>query len=129
MARARDLVGDRPELPPIERAPRDARLPLSFAQQGLWFVEQLGSLGATYHMPVRRALDGIVARHEALRTTFTEVDGIPRQRIAPAEASRFPPPPARPARADGGGSRARPADGRGGARPSTWSGDRSSAGG
>ncbi|HEX2080603.1 MAG TPA: non-ribosomal peptide synthase/polyketide synthase [Longimicrobium sp.] len=102
MARARDLVGDRSELPPIERAPRDERLPLSFAQQGLWFVEQLGDLGATYHMPVRlrlrgelhrdalvRALDGIVARHEALRTTFAQVDGIPEQRIAPAEASRF----------------------------------------
>ena len=36
-----------------------------------------------------RALDGIVARHEALRTTFAQVDGIPEQRIAPAEASRF----------------------------------------
>ncbi|HWK88358.1 MAG TPA: amino acid adenylation domain-containing protein, partial [Longimicrobium sp.] len=102
MARARDLVGDRSELPPIERAPRDERLPLSFAQQGLWFVEQLGDLGATYHMPVRlrmrgeldrdalvRALDGIVARHEALRTVFALVDGAPEQRIAPAEASRF----------------------------------------
>ncbi|HEX8244764.1 MAG TPA: amino acid adenylation domain-containing protein, partial [Longimicrobium sp.] len=102
LARARDLVGDRPELPPIERAPRDERLPLSFAQQGLWFVEQLGSLGATYHMPTRlrmrgeldrdalvRALDGIVGRHEALRTTFAQVDGVPEQRIAPAEASRF----------------------------------------
>ena len=102
MARARDLVGERAELPPIERAPRDGRLPLSFAQQGLWFVEQLGGLGATYHMPVRlrirgeldrdalaRALDAIVARHEALRTTFALVDGAPEQRIAPAEASRF----------------------------------------
>jgi amino acid adenylation domain-containing protein len=103
MARARDLVRDRSELPPIERAPRDERLPLSFAQQGLWFVEQLGSLAATYHIPLRlrlrgelhrdalvRALDGIVARHEALRTTFTQVDGIPEQRIAPAEAGGLP---------------------------------------
>jgi hypothetical protein len=65
MARARDLVGDRPELPPIERAPRDARLPLSFAQQGLWFVEQLGSLGATYHMPVRAGRDRGPARSAA----------------------------------------------------------------
>jgi amino acid adenylation domain-containing protein len=102
MARARDLVGDRSELPPIERVPRDERLPLSFAQQGLWFVEQLGSLGATYHLPLRlrlcgelnrdalvRALDGIVARHEALRTVFTQVDGIPEQRVAPVEAGGF----------------------------------------
>jgi len=102
MARSRDLVGERSELPPIERVPRDGRLPLSLAQQGLWFVEQLGGLGATYHMPARlrmrgeldrdalvRALDAIVARHESLRTVFTQVDGIPEQRIAPAEASRF----------------------------------------
>ncbi|MBW3656165.1 MAG: AMP-binding protein, partial [Gemmatimonadetes bacterium] len=98
MARARDLVGDRSGLPSIEPAPRDERLPLSFAQQGLWFVEQLGTLGAAYHIPLRlrlrgelyldalmRALNGIVARHEALRTTFAQVDGIPEQRIAPAE--------------------------------------------
>ena len=103
MARARDLVRDGSELPPIERAPRDERLPLSFAQQGLWFVEQLGDLGATYHIPLRlrlggelhraalvSALDGIVARHEALRTAFAQVDGIPEQRIAPAEAGGFP---------------------------------------
>ncbi|HEX9936869.1 MAG TPA: condensation domain-containing protein, partial [Longimicrobium sp.] len=102
MARSRDLLGDRSGLPPIERVPRHERLPLSFAQQGLWFVEQLGDLGATYHLPLRlrlrgklhrgalvRALDGIVARHEALRTVFTEVDGIPGQRIAPVEASPF----------------------------------------
>ena len=47
---------------------------------------------------LRRALDAIVARHEALRTTFAEVDGEPVQRIAPP-ASRLPPGRARPARA------------------------------
>ena len=36
-----------------------------------------------------RALDRIVARHEALRTVFAETDGDPVQRIAPAEASAF----------------------------------------
>ncbi|HEX2081189.1 MAG TPA: amino acid adenylation domain-containing protein, partial [Longimicrobium sp.] len=83
-------------------APREGRLPLSFAQQRLWFLEQLGGLGGTYHMPMRLrlrggldrdalvgALDGIVARHEALRTTFAQVDGVPEQRIAPAAASGF----------------------------------------
>ncbi|HEX2080605.1 MAG TPA: condensation domain-containing protein, partial [Longimicrobium sp.] len=88
----------RAELPPIEPAPREGRLPLSFAQQRLWFLEQLGGLGGTYHMPMRLrlrgeldraalvgALDGIVARHEALRTTFAQVDGVPEQRIAPAD--------------------------------------------
>jgi amino acid adenylation domain-containing protein len=92
----------RAELPPIERADRAAALPLSFAQQRLWFLERLGSGGAAYHIPVRlrlrgeldrtalaRALDRIVARHEALRTTVAEVDGEPAQRIAPAGESAF----------------------------------------
>ncbi|HEX9936473.1 MAG TPA: condensation domain-containing protein, partial [Longimicrobium sp.] len=85
----------RAELPPIERVDRGGRLPLSIAQQRLWFLEQMGGLGSAYHAAQRlrlrgaldraalaRALDGIVARHEALRTTFTEVDGAPEQRIA-----------------------------------------------
>ncbi|HYR09716.1 MAG TPA: amino acid adenylation domain-containing protein, partial [Longimicrobium sp.] len=87
-------------LPPIERVDRGGRLPLSFAQQRLWFLEQLGDIGSTYHIPtrlrlggdldrpaLRRALDAIAARHEALRTTFVEVEGEPVQRIA--EESRF----------------------------------------
>ncbi|MBB4636057.1 non-ribosomal peptide synthetase [Longimicrobium terrae] len=100
MARARDLVRGESELPPIEPVSRDARVPLSFAQQGLWFVEQLGDLGSTYHIPLRlrlrgdldraalaRALEGIVARHEALRTTFVETNGVPEQRIGAADAA------------------------------------------
>ncbi|HEX6037441.1 amino acid adenylation domain-containing protein, partial [Longimicrobium sp.] len=92
-------MAGRAELPPIGRAPREGSLPLSFAQQRLWFLEQLGDLGSTYHVRVRRrlpgaldrdalvrALDRIVARHEALRTTFAEVNGVPEQRIAPADA-------------------------------------------
>ncbi|HEU4559096.1 MAG TPA: amino acid adenylation domain-containing protein, partial [Longimicrobium sp.] len=88
----------RSELPPIEPAAREGRVPLSFAQQRLWFLEQLGSLGGTYNIPTRlwlrgqldraalvRALDTIIARHEALRTTFAQVDGVPEQRIAPAD--------------------------------------------
>ncbi|HEX6746468.1 MAG TPA: amino acid adenylation domain-containing protein [Longimicrobium sp.] len=92
----------RTELPPIERVDRGGRLPLSFAQQRLWFLERMGDLGSTYHVPtrlrlggeldraaLRRALDAIVARHEALRTTFVEVEGEPAQRITPVEESRF----------------------------------------
>jgi hypothetical protein len=94
--------GARAELPPIGRADRGARIPLSFAQQRLWFLEQLGDLGSTYHIvrllrmggeldrrALVRALDRIVARHEALRTTFAVVDGEPEQRIAPAAESAF----------------------------------------
>ncbi|HEX8697017.1 MAG TPA: amino acid adenylation domain-containing protein, partial [Longimicrobium sp.] len=93
----------RAELPPIEPADRGGRLALSFAQQRLWFLEQLGGMGSAYHLPKRlrlrgaldagalsRALDRIVARHEALRTTFVVAGGEPEQRIAPPEAARFP---------------------------------------
>ncbi|MFL5384639.1 MAG: amino acid adenylation domain-containing protein, partial [Longimicrobiaceae bacterium] len=95
-------TASRAELPPIEPVERGADLPLSFAQQRLWFIERLEGVGAAFHIPVRqrlrgeldraalrRALDRIVARHEALRTTFAEVDGAPVQRIAPAEESSF----------------------------------------
>src|SRR5688500_1311879 len=64
--------------------------PLSFAQQRLWFLEELEDMGSTYHIPLRlrltgaldaaalrRALDRIVARHEILRTTLGQVDGKP----------------------------------------------------
>ncbi|HEX8317689.1 non-ribosomal peptide synthase/polyketide synthase [Longimicrobium sp.] len=81
---------------------RTAAIPLSFAQQRLWFLEQLGNLGSTYHIPMGlrlrghldrgalvRSLDRIVARHEALRTSFPTVDGEPVQRIAPVEESTF----------------------------------------
>ena len=88
--------------PPSSPWTAPATIPLSFAQQRLWFLEQLGGTGAAYHVPLRlrlrgaldraalaRALDRIVARHEALRTTFPAVDGEPVQRIASAEESAF----------------------------------------
>ncbi|HEX2188359.1 MAG TPA: amino acid adenylation domain-containing protein, partial [Longimicrobiaceae bacterium] len=84
---------------PVERS---GPLALSFAQQRLWFLEQLGNLGSTYHIPMRlrlrgdldrgalvRALVRVIARHEALRTTFPVVDGEPVQHIAPVEESGF----------------------------------------
>ncbi|HYW09021.1 MAG TPA: amino acid adenylation domain-containing protein, partial [Longimicrobium sp.] len=83
------------DLPPIVAVDRGHDLPLSFAQQRLWFLEEMGGLGSTYHIPRRlrltgeldrdalgRALDRIVERHEALRTTFGQVAGAPVQRIA-----------------------------------------------
>ncbi|HYR10239.1 MAG TPA: amino acid adenylation domain-containing protein, partial [Longimicrobium sp.] len=92
----------RAETTAIEPVDRGEPIALSFAQQRLWFLEQLGGMGAAYHVPMRlrlrgeldrgalvRALDRIVARHEALRTTFPAVDGEPVQRIAPVEESGF----------------------------------------
>ncbi|HEV3052406.1 MAG TPA: condensation domain-containing protein, partial [Longimicrobium sp.] len=92
----------RAEATAIAPVDRSGPLALSFAQQRLWFLEQLGNLGSTYHIPMRlrlrgmldraalvRALDRIVARHEALRTSFPTVDGEPVQHIAPVEESVF----------------------------------------
>ena len=74
---------------------RDEPLPLSFAQQRLWFLARMEGVSQAYHIPLAtrlkgqlnrealgRALDHIVSRHEALRTTFAMVDGAPVQRIA-----------------------------------------------
>jgi amino acid adenylation domain-containing protein len=92
----------RAQLPPITKADRTQPLPLSYAQQRLWFLEQMEGVSEVYYMPFgmrlmgnldRRAmglaLDRIVQRHEALRTTFVVIDGEPVQRIAPAEDSHF----------------------------------------
>ncbi|HEU4561362.1 MAG TPA: amino acid adenylation domain-containing protein, partial [Longimicrobium sp.] len=92
----------RAEAAAIERVDRTGNVPLSFAQQRLWFLEQLGGMGEAYHVPMSlrlrgeldrgalvRSLDRIVARHEALRTTFPAVDGEPVQRIIPVEKSAF----------------------------------------
>ncbi len=72
------------------------RFPLSFAQQRLWFLDQLEPGNPLYNNPaairlkgpldpvaLERALNEIVGRHEILRTTFTTVDGEPVQVIAP----------------------------------------------
>jgi amino acid adenylation domain-containing protein len=102
-ARAR---GDRPSAPPLRPAERGERgereLPLSFAQERLWFLEQLEPEGASYAMPaavrlrgrldlpaLEASLGAIVGRHEALRTTFTAREGRPRQVISP-ELPRTP---------------------------------------
>ncbi|WP_123417576.1 non-ribosomal peptide synthase/polyketide synthase, partial [Pseudomonas brassicacearum] len=92
-------VAGRSTLPEIVRVSRKDDLPLSFAQQRLWFLAQMEGASAAYHIPaglrlrgvldrlaLQRALDCIVARHEALRTTFVQVRGQEaRQRIAPAD--------------------------------------------
>ncbi|MGW7435040.1 amino acid adenylation domain-containing protein [Streptomyces sp. NPDC054849] len=72
----------------ITPAPRDGALPLSAGQQGLWFLTELDPGSVEYNAPrvlrlagelhveaLRAALDGVVARHEALRTTIGEVEG------------------------------------------------------
>jgi amino acid adenylation domain-containing protein len=83
--------------PPVQRVQRAGDLPLSFAQQRLWFLDQWMPASAAYNIPVVMRLDGslhedalkasinaIVGRHEALRTTFEVTGDRPAQVIAPA---------------------------------------------
>ncbi|CRY23671.1 non-ribosomal peptide synthetase [Burkholderia pseudomallei] len=85
-ARARDAA--------IPKAARGEPVPMSFAQQRLWFLARMGGLGDAYHMPIavrlrgaldvdalQRALSRIVSRHDVLRTTFTLEGEQPVQRV------------------------------------------------
>jgi acyl carrier protein len=84
--------------PPIVAVAREQSLPLSFAQQRLWFLDQLEPASAFYNIPAALRLEGklnseallhsleeIVRRHEALRTIFPNRDGEPVQVISEAE--------------------------------------------
>src|SRR5205085_9840472 len=86
----------RPALPPIEPLSREGALALSFAQERLWFLDQLGGASAAYNsswglylsgpldvVALERSLREVVRRHEVLRTTFPTVEGVAVQRIAP----------------------------------------------
>lgn len=87
----------------IARRSEQSTAPLSFAQQRLWFLDQLEPGSAAYNLPRAIHLTGllnaaaleqsfkeIVRRHEILRTTFEAVDGQPIQMIAPAFALTLP---------------------------------------
>ncbi len=89
--------------PPLQPVPRDAPLPLSYAQQRLWFIEQLGISAHAYHVlqvielrgplqvtALRQSLQEIIRRHEILRTTFVTVDGQPHQLIGPPTPMPLP---------------------------------------
>jgi amino acid adenylation domain-containing protein/thioester reductase-like protein len=102
LAKSLKLRSKATSLPVITPVDRDGGVPLSFAQQRLWFLAQMEGVSKAYHVPLgvrlrgkldrvalKRALDRIVSRHEALRTTFAMVEGEPRQRIAPVEESHF----------------------------------------
>ena len=94
--RIRGFLGDGTDLraPALGRTPRDRPLPLSFAQERLWFLDRLEPGDVTYNVPVFFRLRGpldpaalawsyreIVRRHEALRTRFVAVEGQPQQVI------------------------------------------------
>ena len=83
------------ESPPMTRVSRDEPLPLSFAQQRLWFLDQLEPNNPLYNVPhivrlrgalnakvLEKTLNEIVRRHETLRTRFDAIDDQPVQVIA-----------------------------------------------
>ncbi|HEU4452404.1 MAG TPA: condensation domain-containing protein, partial [Longimicrobium sp.] len=92
-----------PVLPLVVPTGRTGPLPLSFAQERLWFLDRLEPGSTTYNLPaawrlggalderaLERALGEVVRRHEALRTVFAEADGSPVQVISPFAGFTLP---------------------------------------
>jgi amino acid adenylation domain-containing protein len=104
-ARIGELQGEAAESaePPLRPVPRTEPLPLSFAQQRLWLIDQIEPGSPLYNIPgamhlagpfqpelLRCALGEVVRRHEVLRTTFQVSGGQPVQVIARAEPFPLP---------------------------------------
>ena len=83
---------------PLVAGQRPAVVPLSFAQQRLWFLNRFEGGVATYNMPIAfringpldvealdAALDDVIARHESLRTVFPDLDGVAFQQVLAPE--------------------------------------------
>jgi amino acid adenylation domain-containing protein/thioester reductase-like protein len=100
---ARTLDGPRTQRPPLQPATtRPTHIPLSPAQQRLWFLNRLEGPNATYNVPIildlRGEVDGpaleaalmdLVERHEVLRTVYPEANGRPRQLIVDPDRTDF----------------------------------------
>ena len=97
LAAALDALTPAGRTAPIPRRTDDDDLPLSFAQERLWFIDQLSPARGAYNMPaalrltgrldqdaLARAFAAICRRHAVLRTAMIERDGRPVQRIHPA---------------------------------------------
>jgi hypothetical protein len=91
------------EAPPLRRLDRTQPLPLSFAQQRLWFLDRFEADRHIYNVPVRVELRGVLnherleqslnqllLRHEVLRSSFREVDGQPVQQVSEALTLELP---------------------------------------
>ncbi|WP_270171060.1 non-ribosomal peptide synthetase [Paenibacillus sp. SYP-B4298] len=94
--KAKSRGQERPRLERVERAPGDRLFPLSYAQEQIWFLEQLQPGQVTYNSTWSCELNGelqtdwfetclhqIVERHEVLRTVYVEQGGVPYQQILP----------------------------------------------
>jgi amino acid adenylation domain-containing protein len=87
----------------IPRAVRDGELPLSHAQEQLWFLHELLPSSSAYHVSARidipgpvdrqvlqRSFDAVMARHEVLRTTCRSVEGVPQAVLATPQPFELP---------------------------------------
>ncbi|HTI15983.1 MAG TPA: non-ribosomal peptide synthase/polyketide synthase [Dictyobacter sp.] len=95
--------GRQRSIPALEPMPRPEAIPLSFAQERLWFLQQLEPANTAYHLPaalrlrgplqvqaLERSLQELQRRHEALRTTFSTLKGQPIQVIGAAAPIQIP---------------------------------------
>jgi amino acid adenylation domain-containing protein len=84
------------EGPPLVRVERGGPVPLSFAQERMWFLQRMSPASGAYNMAealaldgpldveaLRRAFEALLARHEVLRTRYPEADGHPVQDVLP----------------------------------------------
>lgn len=89
-------------IPSLKKTERSKPLPLSFAQQRIWFLQQLAPDNPFYNTStvlsikgelnitaLERAFNDVINRHESLRTYFLAVNNIPKQMIIPAEDIHF----------------------------------------
>ncbi|ORW10796.1 non-ribosomal peptide synthetase, partial [Mycobacterium kyorinense] len=96
------IGGTAGRLEPLGAVHRPAVIPLSFAQQRLWFIDQLQGPSPMYNMATAlrlrgpldvdalgQALGDVVSRHESLRTLFVAPEGIPQQVVVPPERADF----------------------------------------
>ena len=96
------IGGDDGRLPRMVAGQRPAVVPLSFAQNRLWFIDQLQGPSPVYNLAVALRLRGqldadalgaaladVVGRHESLRTLFPAVEGIPQQCVIQRERADF----------------------------------------
>src|ERR1043166_1021763 len=91
--------GEQREIPRLTAAPRTQAVPLSFAQERLWFINQLEPNSTAYNIALALRLQGelkpqaldqsfraLLERHEVLRTSFSFIDGQPWQKIGTSES-------------------------------------------